>query len=76
MNAVRAKRLLNGEEVEVTCPVETGLGLGTDLHPQGLIIVWVPPGGTLRQADLVKGDMITAINFGQPETSCAGPPCL
>ena len=59
---VRAKRLPNGE-VEMTVPIETGIGIGTNIHPSGLVIEWVPADdGTFRQADLAPGDVITAIN--------------
>ena len=59
---VRAKRLPNGE-VEMTVPIQTGIGIGTNIHPSGLVIEWVPADdGTFRQADLAPGDLITAIN--------------
>ena len=59
---VHAKRLPNGD-VEMMVPIETGIGIGTNIHPLGLVIEWMPPSTTLRQAGLAKGDLITALGF-------------
>ena len=56
-----AKRLPNGE-VEMTVPIQTGIGIGTNIHPSGLVIEWIPADVAFRQADLAKGDLITAVN--------------